>query len=84
MSTRRLRFAVGAALLLGTPACGDDDVPIGCNPCDGGGFDAAWLDAGTRDAGARDAGATESSDASADVDDADTDGDAATESGGES
>jgi hypothetical protein len=79
MTTRRLRFAVGAALLLGTPACGDDDVPIGCNPCDGGGFDAAWLDAGTRDAGA-----AESSDASADVDDADTDRDAATGSGGES
>jgi hypothetical protein len=52
MTTRRLRFAVGAALLLGTPACGDDDVPIGCNPCDGGGFDAAWFDAGTRDSGA--------------------------------
>lgn len=62
MTTRRLRFAVGAALLLGTPACGDDDVPIGCNPCDGGGFDAAWLDAGTRDAAtteARDSSAEE-------------------------
>ena len=75
MTTRRLRFAVGAALLLGTPACGDDDVPIGCNPCDGGGFDAAWLDAGTRDAGA-----AEPPDAS--VDDADSDGDAGTASGG--
>jgi hypothetical protein len=79
MTIRRLRFAVGAALLLGTPACGDDDVPIGCNPCDGGGFDAAWLDAG-----ARDAGAAEPPDASADVDDADTDVDATTGSGGES
>ena len=46
MTTRRLRFAVGATLLLGTPACGDDDVPIGCNPsCIDGGMDAG------RDAG---------------------------------
>ncbi|MCU0677495.1 MAG: hypothetical protein MUE69_32490 [Myxococcota bacterium] len=46
MTTRRLRFAVGAALLLGTPACEDDDVPIGCNPsCVDGGMDAG------RDAG---------------------------------
>ena len=36
MTTRRLRFVVGAALLVGVPACGDDDGPIGCNPC----FDA--------------------------------------------
>lgn len=41
MTIRRLRFAVGAALLLGTPACGDDDGPS-CNPC----FGDAGMDSG--------------------------------------
>lgn len=46
MTTRRLRFVVGTALLVGTPACGDDDSSLRCNPsCVDGGMDAG------RDAG---------------------------------
>ena len=55
MTTRRLRFVVGAALLLGTPACGDDDGPS-CNPCSGdAGMDSGY-DAGDPGDGGVDAG----------------------------
>ena len=51
MTTRRLRFVVGAALLVGAPACGDDDdTPITCNTCVDAQIDTGSLADGGGDA----------------------------------